>query len=83
MKLLYFAWIREKTGREQEDIDLPQDVVTVNDLISWQKQRGPEFEDAFAQSDLVRVAINQTHVQQSESLEDAQEVAFFPPVTGG
>ncbi len=83
MKLLYFAWIREKTGREQEDIDLPQNVVTVNDLISWQKQRGPEFEDAFAQSDLVRVAINQTHVQHSESLEGAQEVAFFPPVTGG
>lgn len=83
MKLLYFAWIREKIGREQEEIDLPHDVATVGELILWQKQRGPEFEDAFAQSDLVRVAINQTHVQHSENLKDAREIAFFPPVTGG
>ena len=83
VKLLYFAWVREKTGLGEETVDLPDDVQTVADLMSWLKGRGPEFEAAFEKSEVIRAAIDQTHVAHSASVSDAREIAFFPPVTGG
>lgn len=82
-KLLYFAWMREKTGVAQEEIELPVHLRTVADLIEWQKQRGPEFAAAFARASVVRTAINQEHVDHDASISEAREIAFFPPVTGG
>ena len=83
VKILYFAWLREKTGKAEEIIDLPADVRTVGDLVEWLKQRGPEYADAFARPGVVRAAIDQQHVRPDASLREAREVAFFPPVTGG
>lgn len=83
MRLLYFAWVREKTGTGQEEVDLPEEVVTVADLIAWLKTRGPEFGAAFENPSLIRAAIDQTHVNHDASITQADEVAFFPPVTGG
>jgi molybdopterin synthase sulfur carrier subunit len=83
VKILYFAWVREKTGKAEETVDLPADVKTVADLVAWLKQRGPEYAEAFARSSVIRAAVNQTHVPATTSLADAREVAFFPPVTGG
>jgi sulfur-carrier protein len=81
--LVYFAWVRERIGKAREDVALPANVATVQDLIGWLKAQGPEYESAFAQAEVIRTAINQTHVKPSASLLGAREVAFFPPVTGG
>lgn len=83
VKLLYFAWVREKTGIGEELIELPGGVETVTDLIGWLKSRGPEYESAFAQQDVIRAAIDQTHVSHDAAIASASEIAFFPPVTGG
>jgi molybdopterin synthase sulfur carrier subunit len=83
VKLLYFAWVREKAGRSEEVVDLPADAKTISDVIAWLKTRGPEFEAAFERGDVIRAAVNQTHVKHSASIADAREIAFFPPVTGG
>lgn len=83
VRLLYFAWVREKIGRDAETVELPSNVVTVSDLVDWLEQRGPEYGEAFARRDVVRAAVDRTHVKPSAPLGAAREVAFFPPVTGG
>jgi molybdopterin synthase sulfur carrier subunit len=84
MKLLYFAWIRERIGRGEEEVALPQEVETVGDLISWLKGRGEEFKFALEQDALVRVAVDRRHVpDRSVRIAGAREVALFPPMTGG
>lgn len=83
VKLVYFAWVREKAGRAAEEIALPESVRTVADLVAWQRTRGDAFADAFARPEVIRAAIDQTHVKPTASLEGAREIAFFPPVTGG
>lgn len=83
MKILYFAWVREKIGKSQEDVDLPNSVGTVADLINWLETKGPEYQAAFQNKETINSAINQTHVDHQTSLNNATEVAFFPPVTGG
>jgi len=83
VKLLYFAWVREKTGLGEEMVDLPGDVKTVSDLIGWLRSRGPEYVAAFEQSGIIRTALDQTHVPHDAAIANAREIAFFPPVTGG
>jgi len=83
MRLLYFAWIKEKVGRASEDVTVPEHVVTVAELIAWLKSRGPEFANAFEKQDVIRAAIDQNHVRHDTRIGGAREIAFFPPVTGG
>jgi sulfur-carrier protein len=83
IKILYFAWLREKVGKAEEIVDLPPSVRTVAELIALLKARGPEYAEAFARAEVVRAAVNQRHVQADASVAGAGEVAFFPPVTGG
>ncbi len=83
MKLLYFAWLRERTGVGEEDVSLPPEIVDVAGLIAWLKGRGPGFEAAFQDLTAVRVAVDQDYVGLDQPLTGAGEVAFFPPVTGG
>ncbi len=83
VKILYFAWVREKTGKAEEILDLPAGISTVADLVAWLKERGPEYAEAFARPGVVRAAVDQTHVQPTASVAGAREIAFFPPVTGG
>ncbi len=83
MRLLYFAWVKEKAGIAAEEIDPPASVSTIADLIDWLKTRGPEFENAFARSEVIRAAIDQSHVRHDTTIAGAREIAFFPPVTGG
>jgi len=83
VKILYFAWVREKTGKAEEVVDLPPGVKTVADVVAWLKTRGPEYAEAFARPGVVRAALDQTHVQPGASIAGAREIAFFPPVTGG
>jgi molybdopterin synthase sulfur carrier subunit len=83
MRVLYFAWVKEKAGIAAEDIDPPKSVTTIAELIDWLKARGPEFANAFARSEVIRAAIDRTHVRHDAKIVGAREIAFFPPVTGG
>ena len=83
MKLLYFAWVRERIGKPEEDIDLPQGVATVGDLMAWLAGRGEEYAHAFENPKIIRAAIDRAHVKADAALVGAREVAFFPPMTGG
>ena len=83
MKLLYFAWLKQKTGIGEEDITLPEDVTTLGALVDWLKTRGPGYGEALADLSVVRFAVNQDFAQLDHLLTDADEVALFPPVTGG
>lgn len=83
MKLLYFAWVRQKTGIAEERIDRPEDVKTIADLMAWLKTRDAGFEAAFADLRFVRAAVDQEHATPETDITKALEIAFFPPVTGG
>ncbi|MDX6807009.1 molybdopterin converting factor subunit 1 [Terrihabitans rhizophilus] len=83
MKLRYFAWVREQIGRPEEEVELPEGVETVGDLVRWLKTRGEEYGAAFEHEKVVRAAIDRVHVKPAARLEGASEVAFFPPMTGG
>jgi sulfur-carrier protein len=83
MRLVYFAWVKEKAGIAAEDVAIPDHVETVAELIDWLKARGPEFENAFARSEVIRAAIDKNHVRHDARIAGAREIAFFPPVTGG
>ncbi len=83
IKLVYFAWVRERIGRPEETVTLPADVKTVSDLIAWLKTRGEEYAYAFEQAPLIRAAIDKVHVKHDAAIADAREIAFFPPMTGG
>jgi molybdopterin synthase sulfur carrier subunit len=83
MKLLYFAWVRQKVGRGEESLALPAAVVTIADLIALLQERGSGYAEAFAEPARLRAARNQEHVSFDARIDDGDEVAFFPPVTGG
>ncbi len=83
MRLLYFAWVRQKTGVSEESLPLPAGVATVADLARFLAGRSPGFADAFGDPARLRAAVNQAHVGFDAPLADGDEVAFFPPVTGG
>ena len=83
MKLLYFAWLRAKIGTAEETVELPAGVATVGALLEWLKRRGPRFADALKDASVVRVAVNQDYVPWDHPVRPGDEVALFPPVTGG
>ena len=83
MKLVYFAWVRERIGRKEEELDPPSDIATVGDLVDWLRQRGPEYQHALAEPRAIRVAVDQVHADWMAPIAGAREVALFPPMTGG
>ena len=83
MKILYFAWIRERIGKPEEDIEPPAGIATVGDLIAWLAQRGDEYAYAFENPKVIRAALDRSHVRPEAAIAGAKEIAFFPPMTGG
>ena len=83
MKVLYFAWVRTRIGTGAETVRLPDGVTDVAGLVAWLQDRGGGYAEAFADPSLIRVAVNQDYVEDDHPLADGDEVAFFPPVTGG
>ncbi|WP_210485100.1 molybdopterin converting factor subunit 1 [Microvirga antarctica] len=83
MRLVYFAWVRERIGRTDEEVDLPAAVVTIADLVSWLRERGEEYAYAFENDGIVRAAMDHVHVGPDTPVGNAREIAFFPPMTGG
>jgi molybdopterin synthase sulfur carrier subunit len=83
VKLVYFAWVRERIGKAEEDVSPPDGLATVADLVAWLKGRGEEYAYAFENEGVIRTAIDHVHVKPDASLAGAREIAFFPPMTGG
>jgi sulfur-carrier protein len=82
-QLLYFAWVRERIGISGEHVALPAAVTTVSDLLDWLSGRGDGYAAALAQRERIRIAVNQDYVGLSHAIQDGDEIALFPPVTGG
>ena len=83
MKLKYFAWVRERIGKAEEEVELPAEVVSVRDLLVWLKGRDEGYAQALLHPEAIRVAINQEHADHKEPVAGAREIAIFPPMTGG
>ena len=83
MKALYFAWVRERIGMAEEEIAPPQNVATVADLMAWLSAKGDNYAAAFAVRRILRAALDHTHVKHDALIQNAREIAFFPPMTGG
>lgn len=84
VKLVYFAWLRERFGMSEEQVDIPESVISVSDLFDWFETRGEAFANVMEHRDILQVAIDQIHVQDRQAMiGDAKEIAIFPPMTGG
>jgi len=83
LSIQYFASIREALDRSEEELELPRDVNSVQMLIDYLLSANPHFEAIFKDGNMVLVAVNQTVVDRSHPLSENDEVAFFPPMTGG
>jgi sulfur-carrier protein len=83
LKLRYFAWVRERVGSAEEEVELPPHVDDVAGLIAWLSERDEGYAAAFAEPAVIRAAMDHNHVQHDAQLAGAREVAFFPPMTGG
>lgn len=83
VKLIYFAWVRERIGLGEEQVVLPAGIATVRDLLAWLQSRGDGYAEALKVPQAIRVAVNQDHVPHGERLDGAREIALFPPMTGG
>ncbi|HVY01023.1 MAG TPA: molybdopterin converting factor subunit 1 [Pseudorhodoplanes sp.] len=83
MKIRYFAWLRERVGKTDEDVAIPPHVKTVAELVEWLAGRGDEYAHAFENRNVIRTAIDHHHVKPDAPIAAAREIAFFPPMTGG
>jgi sulfur-carrier protein len=82
-KLLYFAWVRERIGHADETLVLPDCITTTGQLMDHLIARGGGYADALAERDKIRIAVNQAYVSATFLIHNGDEIAFFPPVTGG
>jgi len=83
MKVKYFAWVRERIGLAEEQVEPPAGVHTVGELIAWLSERGESYAHAFEKPKVIRAAIDHVHVRPDARIAGAGEIAFFPPMTGG
>ena len=83
VKLLYFAWVRERIGKPAEDVEPPSGIATVADLIVWLTKRGDEYAHAFENPKVIRTAIDRAHVKADAAIAGARKHGFFPALAGG
>ena len=83
MKLRYFAWVRERVGKPEEDIEVPAGVATVGELMTWLSSRGEEYAHAFANPKVIRAAIDRAHVKPQTPIKGAARNRLFPADDGG
>lgn len=83
VRVMYFAWVRERIGLSDERLTLPDEVRTAGDLIAWLSGKGDNYAYALETPSTIRVAVDQLHIEQNEPLGNAREIALFPPMTGG
>ncbi len=83
LNLVYFAWLKQSIGMGSETVDTPANVATVNQLRDWLRAKGSGHGEAFGKDAVLRAAVNKAIVSDDHALQDGDEVAFFPPFTGG
>jgi len=83
MKILYFAWLRERLNRDGEEVAPPENVATVSDLLDWLSARDEVAEAAFQDRSVIRAAIDEELASHDAPIANARTVALFPPMTGG
>jgi len=83
MQLLYFGWVRTKIGSGRETLDPPAEIADVRSLVEWLKQRGDGYQEALQDLETIRVAVNQEMVDLDALVSPSDEIALFPPMTGG
>ncbi|MBU0740138.1 MAG: molybdopterin converting factor subunit 1 [Alphaproteobacteria bacterium] len=83
VKVVYFAWVRERIGKGEEELEIPAEVKTAGELVSWLGTLGEGYEEALRVPRAIRVAVNQEHVEHNELIAGAREIGIFPPMTGG
>lgn len=83
VKVVYFAWVRERIGKGEEELEIPVEVKTAGELVSWLATLGEGYEEALRFPKAIRVAVNQEHVEHNELIAGAREIGIFPPMTGG
>jgi molybdopterin converting factor subunit 1 len=83
MRIRYFAWLKHRVGLAEETVAPPPEVTTLAGLKAWLAERHPGFAEALASPGVVRCAVNQEYVPEDVQLGAGDEIAFFPPVTGG
>ncbi|MCY0146423.1 molybdopterin converting factor subunit 1 [Hoeflea sp. G2-23] len=83
IRIVYFAWVRERLGKGSEELELPASVKTVGDLIAHLTTLGEEYAEVFAVPKVIRAAIDEEHADHDEAIGAAREIALFPPMTGG
>ncbi len=83
MKILYFAWIKERLNRSQDDLEVPKNINNVNELMAWLSSNDEQIKLAFENKELIRVAVDEELVEHDFDITNAKTIAFFPPMTGG
>lgn len=83
LTIIYFAWVKERLGFSDEQVDCPVAGTTIAELLQQLQHRDASYRDVFADTAKLRFALDQNFVQPSEAIGDADELAIFPPVTGG
>ena len=83
MKIVYYSWLVDEVGCEEEEVTLPPDVTNVGMLIDWLSARGPQYEKAFKFIEVVKVMVNQAYAHDDQPLKDDDEVMLMPPIAGG
>ncbi|MDC6453066.1 molybdopterin converting factor subunit 1 [Alphaproteobacteria bacterium] len=83
MVIKYFSWIKEHIGKSEERIDLPVNVSTIEELMLYLENLNDKYKLAFKKKDLIKIAINKSYSSIDDKISNNDEIAFFPPVTGG
>ena len=83
MVVKYFSWIKEHIGKAEEEIDLPTEITTIKELISYLENLNDDYRLAFEKKNLIKIAINKSYSSLDDKIDNNDEIAFFPPVTGG
>ncbi len=83
MRILYFAWLRERMNKGSEELEVPSEVTTIAELMDWKAANDESFELAFQDREIIRASIDDELVEHDAKIADAREIAFFPPMTGG
>ena len=83
MVVKYFSWIKEHIGKSEEQIDLPNNITNVNQLINYLNEIDKKYNIIFEKKELIKIAVNKTYSSFDTNISNSDEIAFFPPVTGG
>ena len=83
MVVKYFSWIKEHIGKSEEQIDIPSNIINVNQLVNYLNEIDEKYNIIFKKKELIKIAVNKTYSSFDTNISNSDEIAFFPPVTGG